>query len=99
MLNYMEFYGDGFGRKSKESKEIDPSGRGKFAEIRRRSHWPRFCLRHRTGSNGFEWVAVLPIGSVRKAAKYFFQIFSPYGADSPFQTYRTHRKVDSSLYI
>ncbi len=27
---------------SKESKEIDPFGRGKFAEIRRRSCWPIF---------------------------------------------------------
>ena len=62
------------------------------------------------GSNGFEWVAVLPIGSVRKAAVHdsrtrifyiFFHIFSPDGPASPFQTERTHthKKVDSSLVI
>ena len=47
-----------------------------------------------TGSNGFQRVVVLPIGSVRKATFpysrfrifwIFFQIFSSHGADSPFQ--------------
>ena len=46
------------------------------------------------GFHGFQRAAVLPIGSVRKAAVYdsrrrifwiFFRIFSPHGADSPFQ--------------
>ena len=59
------------------------------------------------GSNGFERVAVLPNGLVRKAAFHYsrfrifsmlFQIYSPDGADPHFQTYRTLRKVDSSLY-
>ena len=52
------------------------------------------------GSNGFQRVVVLPIGWVRKAAFHdsrfrifwiFFQIFSPHGADSPFQTERDTR--------
>ena len=41
--------------KSKESKEIDPSGEEKFAEIGRRSHWPIFfptSSRVPTGFNG-----------------------------------------------
>ena len=51
------------------------------------------------GSSGFQRVAVLRIGSVRKAAFHdsrrrifwiFFHIFSPDGAASPFQTERTH---------
>ena len=59
------------------------------------------------GSNGFQWVAALPIGSVRKAVIddsrrrifwIFFHIFSPYGADSPFQMRVTHKNLDSSLY-
>ena len=57
-------------------------------------------------SNGFERVAVLPIGLVRKAAVddrrmhifwIFFHILSPDGADSPFQTYRTHTEKSAHL--
>ena len=64
------------------------------------------------GSNGFQRVAVLPIGSVRKAAvhdsrrcifRIFFKIFSPRGASSPFQTERarahTHKKKWTHVYI
>ena len=75
MLNYMEFYGDilvvksylRFLRKSKESKEIGPL---RVGEIRRNPATIAlivFFVYVIAGSNGFERVAVLPIGLVRKA--------------------------------
>ena len=85
MLNYREFYGDGLvvtsylriRRKSKESKEIDPSGWGKFAEIVGDDRIGQVFVYVIAGSNGFERVAVLPIGSVRKVAFHYsrFRIF------------------------
>ena len=59
-------------------------------------------------SIGFQWVVVPAIGSFGKGAvddrrsriyKTFFLNFSPHVTDSPFQTYRTERKMNGSLHI
>ena len=60
------------------------------------------------GSNGFERVAVLRIGSIRKAAvhdsrtrifRIFFHSFSPDGAASPFQTERARTQKNGLIFI
>ena len=108
MLNSMKLYADdflswrpinGFAENRSQSNEIDPWGRGKFAEIRRRSHWPSFLhtsSRVRSGFGGLPYSrSGLPerqpsiIGDCEFFG-YFFQIYSPHGADSPFQTERAH---------
>ena len=96
MLNYIEFYDDGFGRDvisadSPKIKGIEGNGPLRGGEIRQNPATialAKFFLsrssRVRTGLSGFERVAVLPIGLVRKAAFHysrfridgiFFQIF------------------------
>jgi len=81
-------------RKSKESKEIDPLGRGKFAEMRRRSRWPSLIAYIIAASIGFQRVAVLTTGLILNDVVddlrfhnfgIFFHVFSPHGADSHFQ--------------
>ena len=67
--------------KSKESKEIDPQGR-KNSPKSGQDRIGQVFVYVIAGSNGFERVAVLPIGSVRKAAfhdsekPHFLDIFS-----------------------
>ena len=87
MLNYIELYGDGFGRDviSADSPKIEgierngPLGVGK---IRRNQAIAsvKFFFYVIAGANGFERVAVLPIGSVREAAFHYsrFRIFLAY---------------------
>ena len=95
-------------RKSKESKEMDPSGEAKFAKTRRRSHWPSFfCLGHR----GFErvWAGLSGLPCCRSGwsekrpsiihdsalTASFSKFFSSLRTDSPFPMRATHTKVDS----
>ena len=116
MLNYIEFCGDGFGRDvisadSPQFEGIEGNRLLRAEEIRPNPATialVKFFVYVMAGSNWFERVAVLPIGSVRKAAvddrwmrilKIFFHIFSPHGADSPFQMRVTHTHTQKSGLI
>ena len=78
MLNYIEFYGDGFGRDvisadSPEIEGIEGNWPLRVGEIRQNPATivlAKFFVYVIAGSDGFERVAVLPIGSVRKAPFY-----------------------------
>ena len=98
-------------RKSKESKDIDPSG---VVEIRRRSHWSSVLSTSSRARTGLSGLPCSRSGRFEKGPSMihdsaFFQIFShifsPRGADSSFQMRlihthtHTHRKVDSFLDI
>ena len=105
LTSYIKIYADDFGGDviSADSPKIEGNGPLRIGGIRRNPATialAKFFTYVIAVSIGFQRVAVPPIGSVRKAAVdgrrlcifwiFFFQMFSPDGADSPFQTYRTH---------
>ena len=82
MLNYIEFYGDALGRDvvsadSPKIEGIEGNGPLTVGEIRRNPATiasAKLFFYVIAGSNGFERVAVLPIGSVRRAAFHYSRL-------------------------
>ena len=109
LFNYIQFYGDGFGRDviaadSPKIEGIEGNRPLRAKEIRRNPATialVKFFVYVIAGSNGFERVGPksgLPLFTIPHFLDNFFQIFGPHSADSPFQTYRTHTQKSGLIF-
>ena len=114
-LSFIKFYADGFVvtyymRISHKIKGIEgnrPQGQGKFAEIRRRSHWPSFLPTSSRFQSGFGGLPCSRTGRSKRGpliigdcALFYFFNFQPSQCGFPLTNVpdgRTDRKVNWAL--